>query len=153
MMVHLCKGTLLGAAMAMVALAGCRDLGPEPQPVARIYSLATIAGEPLPRMLRDPGSEGDFVTVRSGRVVLGAGSLEFHTTARIARRDGSGAESVVAEGESSQGYYFDRTDGRILPYRLEGGVRTEAPFFFEIQGASLVMHSSQDALRYWRFTS
>ena len=69
----------------------------------------------------------------------------------IVRRDADGDERVIAEGESTETYFFERTENAIIPYRIERGDRVDAPFFLEVHGNFLVMHSEEDALRNWRF--
>ena len=157
-------GQGLAAALVGVtfALGGCRDQGPDGSTIPELYVLESIAGQPLPLQLSDPGAEGAFVTIYDGRIRLvpddeigaeaGPPRLRLETTAEIVRRDADGDETVVAEGESSETYFYDRDAHSIVPYRMERGDRVNAPFHLEIQGSALIMHSDKDALRNWRFT-
>lgn len=156
--------TRLTVAAIAVAIAACSDQGPDLDAVTETWSLASIGGESLPLDVRDPGATGDVVTVRAGRVVIAPAAdrdevdahrgrvLHLHTSARIVRTGATGPDVLVAEGESDETYFFDRTDGRIVPWQVVAGVRTEAPFTFEVSGRSLVMRSTRGALEGWRYT-
>ena len=160
-MTRIARGLAAALAGAAITLTGCRDQGPEAAAVPELYVLESIAGQPLPLQLADPGSEGAFVTIHGGRIKLtmeaedGESSsprqrLRLETTAEIVRREGQ-SEKVVASGESSETYLYERDEQVIIPYRIEDGNRVDAPFFLEVHGQALVMHSDQEALRNWRF--
>lgn len=159
-MMRIRRGIAAALAGTAFILAGCRDQGPEAGAVPELYVLESIAGQPLPLRLSDPGSDGAFVTIHGGRIKLTFESedgetssrprLRLETTAEIVRREGR-TEKVVAHGESSETYFYERDEDAIIPYRIENGDRVDAPFFLEIQGQALVMHSDQEALRNWRF--
>lgn len=154
----------LTVAAAAFAIAACSDQGPDLDAATETWSLASIGGQSLPLDVRDPGATGDLVTVRAGRVVIAPSAdrsaidahrgrvLHLHTSARIVRTGATGAGEVVAEGESDAMYFFDRTAGMIVPWQVVDGVRTEAPFTFEVSGRSLVMRSTRGALEGWRYT-
>ena len=155
------QGFAVALAGAAITLAGCRDQGPDAETAPELYVLESIGGLPLPLQLSDPGAEGAFVTIHGARIRLaieeegevgGPQRLRLQTNAEIVRRDADGDETVVAEGESSETYFFERDAHAIIPYRMERGDRVNAPFHLEVQGSALVMHSDQDALRNWRFT-
>ena len=156
------KGFAAVLAGAVITLGACRDQGPDAGAVPELYVLESIGGLPLPLQLSDPGAEGSYVTIHGGRIRLvvedeaggtaGAQRLRLETTAEIIRRSADGDETVVAEGESSETYFFERTEDAIIPYRMERGDRVDAPFHLEVQETALVMRSEQDALRNWRFT-
>ena len=160
-MTRIRQGFAAALAAATITLGGCRDQGPDAGPVPELYVLESIGGQPLPLQLSDPGTEGAFVTIHGGRIRLavedengtnaGPPRLRLQTTAEIIRRAADGGETVVAEGESSETYFFERNEHAIIPYRMERGDRVNAPFHLEIHGSALVMHSDQDALRGWVF--
>lgn len=159
-MMRIRRGIAAALAGAAFIVTSCRDQGPEPLTDPDTYVLESIAGQPLPLQLSDPGSAGAFVTIHDGRIRFGPDSIDgvptsqprmhFVTTAEIIRRDSDG-EKIVAEGESSATYLFDREELAIFPYRVEEGKRVDAPFWLEVSGDALVMHSDEDALRNWRF--
>ena len=160
-MMRIRKGFAAALAGAAITLGACRDQGPDAKAVPELYVLESIGGLPLPLQLSDPGARGSYVTIHGGRIrlavegdegnVAGPQRLRLETNARIVRRDADGDETVVAEGESSETYFFERDELAIIPYRIERGDRVDAPFHLEVQGSALVMHSDQDALRNWRF--
>jgi len=155
------QGFAAALAGAAFTFAGCRDQGPDGKIVPELYVLETIAGQPLPLQLSDPGAEGAYVTIYDGRIRLvpdegdgpeaGPPRLRFETTAEIIRREADGDETVVAEGESSETYFYDRDEQAIVPYRMEKGDRVDAPFYLEVQGSALIMRSDKNALSNWRF--
>ncbi len=160
-MMRIRLGLAAALAGAAITLTGCRDQGPNGEIVPELYVLESIDGQPLPLKLSDPGPEGAFVTIHGGRIRLVLGEshgpevepprLRLETVAEIVRRDADGDERVIAEGESTETYFFERTENAIIPYRIERGDRVDAPFFLEVHGDFLVMHSEEDALRNWRF--
>ena len=155
----------MAVACGAVVLSGCRDQGPESGSLVPVYTLVTIQGATLPHELTDPRSHGDAAIVRGGRIEIHAsavepgspewaraGSLTMHTLAQVVRLRSSGGRDVVAEGEAAVTYTFERDGARLAVFRDgDGNGRTEAPFWLEIRGQSLVMQSEQEALSGWHF--
>lgn len=145
-----------GLALALVAVAlatsGCHDQGPQLAALPQSYSLVSIGGRQLPIRLADPGSPHDFVTVSRARIEFEAPhGLVLRTGTTIVRHGPAGDSAVVATGESVERWSYERAGGMLVPYRIERGTRTDAPFRLAIEEKILVMRSEQPALKDWRF--